>query len=179
MAAGVLFTAPAQAFKIHYQQLSPNYDPGELFFAGDDRDFWTVILGNPFAAPKPVVDRAILDAMATTRWGRRTNFTTVPDESARRAYRIVLLINGSTRSGYRICAYAPDRPLGPGPQGGKVRVAATYCRGEKPLSQTAGSVDAHGPEDPEFRQFIRQLMVNLLPPTNPEAREGRRLWVIP
>jgi hypothetical protein len=176
MAVGLLLTAPAQAFKISYQQLSPNYDPSELFYAGDDRDFWTIILGNPFNAPKPAVDRSILDAMASTRWGKRTNFTTTPDDTARRAYRIIVLINGATATGYQICAYYPDRPLGPGRYGGEISVVATYCRGESPLTQATGTVDATGPDDPDLRQFIRQLMVNLLPPFNPNQPKENDRW---
>ncbi len=174
VAIGVLSAAPAHAFKISQQYLSPNYDPNELFYAGDDRDFWTIILGNPFPAPKPVVDERVLEAMSDTRWGKRTNFTTAPNESARSAYRIIMLINGSTTSAYRICQYYPDRPFGPGSTRGEVKVVATYCRGESPLTQAIGKVDAAGPGDPEFRQFIRQMVANLLPSHNPQAREDRR-----
>lgn len=174
--AAWLGAAPAQAFSISYQDLSDNYDPNELHYAGDDRDFWTVVLGNPFGVPQPVVDAAVTDAMADTRWGRRTNFTTTPDDSARTSYRIIMLINGNTAAGNRICGYQQGGPLGPGDHGGKVHVVATYCRGAYPLTQAVGSVDAAGVGDPEFRQFIRQLMVNLLPPDNPNRPRGDGIW---
>ena len=125
-----------------------------------------------------MVDERVLEAMSDTRWGKRTNFTTSPNESARSAYRIIMLINGSTTSAYRICQYYPDRPFGPGSTRGEVKVVATYCRGESPLTQAIGKVDAAGPDDPEFRQFIRQMVANLLPSHNPQAREDRRRRVV-
>ncbi|MFQ5953846.1 MAG: hypothetical protein ACE5JZ_02130 [Kiloniellales bacterium] len=170
-AAAVLGPSPAKAFKI-VQSVYDSYDPFEMHYAGDDRDFWTVVLGNPFPAPKPVVDSALTAAMATTRWGKRTNFTTTPDDSARRVYRIVMLLNGNTLTGYRICGYYPDRPLGPGAHDGKIHVVATFCRGQQPLSQAVGSTDAATPNDPEFRKFVRQLMANLLPTHNPQRPRG-------
>jgi hypothetical protein len=171
-AAALLGATPAQAFKINYQHLSDNYDPNELHYAGDDRDFWTVVLGNPFGAPQQVVDGAVTDAMSDTRWGKRTHFTTTPDDSARTSYRIIMLINGNTATGQRICGYHPDQPLGPGDHGSKVHVVATFCRGAYALTQAVGSVDAAGVDDPEFRRFIRQLMANLLPMENPNRPRG-------
>ena len=56
--------------------------------------------------------------------------------------------------------------------GYKIEVVATYCRGSSPLTQAAGTVSASGADDPEFRQFIRQLMANLLPTQNPERPRG-------
>ena len=170
--AALIGATPAHAFKISYQYFSEVYDPHELGYAGDDRDFWTVVLGNPFGTSKPALDKIVTDAMASTRIGKRTRFTTTPNDSARTAYRIIMLINGNTKTGYRICDYSPDRPLGPGNHNGKIEVVATYCRGSSPLTQAAGTVSASGADDPEFRQFIRQLMANLLPTQNPERPRG-------
>jgi len=176
LAAALPAATPAQAFTISYQHLSDNYDPNELHYAGDDRDFWTVVLGNPFGAPQQVVDGAVTDAMSDTRWGKRTHFTTTPDDSARTSYRIIMLINGNTATGDRICGYH-DQPLGPGDHGSKVHVVATYCRGAHALTQAVGSVDAGGVDDPQFRKFIRQLMINLLPPQNPNRPRGDGIWL--
>jgi hypothetical protein len=171
-AAIMLGATQAQAFKISYQHLSDGYKPNEMHYAGDNRDFWTLVLGNPFGTPQQVVDGAVTDAMSDTRWGKRTNFTTTPDDSARTTYRIIMLINGNTATGQRICGYHPDQPLGPGDHGSKVHVVATFCRGGYALTQAVGKVDADGADDPEFRQFIRQLMANLLPMRNPNRPRG-------
>ncbi len=173
MAAVAFGPSAVQASKI-VQYITEGYDPFEMHYAGDNRDFWTVVLGNPFPAPKQALDGALTDAMSSTRWGKRTNFTTTPDDSARTVYRIVILLNGNTLTGYRICGYYPDRPLGPGTHGGKVHVVATFCRGQQPLSQAVGSIDATTPEDSGFRKLIRQLMANLLPTYNPQLPRGDR-----
>ena len=45
---------------------------------------------------------------------------------------------------------------------------------EQPMSQVVGNASVDGLQDPEFRQFIRQTMANLLPTHNPENRRGGR-----
>ena len=42
------------------------------------------------------------------------------------------------------------------------------------MSQVVGNASVSGLQDPEFRQFIRQTMANLLPSFNPESRKGNR-----
>ena len=54
-----------------------------------------------------------------------------------------------------------------------VRVHTALCAAEKPLTGLSGRVaEATGPEDPKFRRLISQITVNLLPPFNPDRRDG-------
>lgn len=177
LAAAAMLAAPAHAWRISNETISPSYDPFELNYAGaDGRAVWTVVIGNPFAAPKPVVDDVITESMHGAHFGQHVTFSTQREPDTRDAYRIVFLLNGNTATGARICEYYPNRPLGPGDHGTKVHVVATYCRGEQALTQVVGTSEAGDPTAPDFQQLIRQMTTNLFPPRNDDQFRRGGKW---
>ena len=167
-------TAPAWPYRIDFQDISPSYDPFELNFAGSDgRPVWTVILGNPFGAPKENVDAVILDAMTGAHFGQDVTFSTQPGPDTRTAYRVIMLLNGNTKTGYNICRYYPSQPLGPGDHGDKITLVGVFCRGEKPLTLVSARMNGKPVTDPEFQRMVKQVMINLFPTQNPDRRRER------
>ncbi len=144
------------------------YDPRELYYAGMDRDFWVIVQGNPYATPKTEFDSAVIAAMAQTRVGRFSNFTTSPDDSARRAYRVVLQVGGATVSGYSICKTDPASLVSDQAVSGPVSL--TYCLGGTPMTQVVTNLDGiQNAGDPQFESRIKQAVTALFPLNNPNA----------
>jgi hypothetical protein len=157
---------------IDYIQVKPAYSPQLFAYAAGGRDLMTDIQGSPFAMPQEDFNAAVTDAMQRAHFGPATHFTTTPGETARLNYRVRLLFNGPTAStGAIVCAGEPT-PIAPAPENGNVRLLAAFCNGERPLTyltaHAAGIRDAH---DPAFRDFMRQVTINLLPPQNRDAQD--------
>jgi hypothetical protein len=117
--------------------------------------------------PQEEFAAAVTDAMQRAHFGPATNFTTTPGETARLNYRVRLLFNGPMAStGAAVCAGDPAI-VGPSPETGDVRLLAAFCNGERPMTYLSAHVggiqDAH---EPAFRDFMRQVTINLFPPQN-------------
>ncbi len=166
----------ASAYSLDFQQTYISYDRTDLTYAGEDgRPVWTVIIGNPFGGSKELLDTTVLDAMKGSHFGRDVTFATQPGPETRRAYRVVMLLNGSTKNAYNICRYYPSYPLGPGDHGNSIQLVAVFCRGEKPSTIVSARMGNKPMTDPEFAQMVRQVTVNLFPPQNiDQNRRGSR-----
>jgi hypothetical protein len=152
---------------IDYVQVKPSYRPQRFAYAAGGRDLMTDIQGNPFAMLQEEFNAAVTDAMQRAHFGPATNFTTAPGETARLNYRVRLLFNGPAASTGAIVCGGEPAAIAPSPDGGNVRLLAAFCNGERPLSyltaHVGGIQDAH---DPAFRDFMRQVTINLFPPQN-------------
>jgi hypothetical protein len=154
----------AQA-QTRHEQMWSSYDPTEINGAHGGRKLPTLVAGNPFGAPQSAVVEAVAEAMSG---GRPTDQVV----AARAPMRVLMLFNATTRTGPRICDRSQPLPLADiGPRGGAVDLVATYCRGDAPQTQVWGSIDGvKGPDDPRFRDFIKQVTVSLFPPRNPDMQ---------
>lgn len=131
-------------------------------YAGAGRDFETVIIGNPFDAPKPLTDRAVLDAMRGNDKGLDINFTPAPGNFAR-PFRIVMAFNPDpARHGAALCG---DRGAAASPaKGGRITLAAAFCDGSELQFAVGSSAAPMGsPQDPAFRRMVSTLMYHFVP----------------
>lgn len=168
LACAVALPGSAAVATMADQFINEVYDPRELFYAGMDRDFWVIVQGNPYATPKAELDSAVISAMAQTRVGRFSNFTTTPDDSARRAYRVVLQMGGATVNGYSLCKTDPQSLASDQAVTGPVSI--TYCLGGTPMTQVVTTLDGvANAGDPQFESRIKQAVTALFPLNNPNA----------
>lgn len=148
-----------------HQETSPAYTTGQFAYAAAGRDLRVVVVGNPFGGQPAAFERAVTDAMQGQHWGQRTHFTIEPGDSARDAYRVVLLFNPPDGvTGGALCGDRPPRALPDGDPGGRVGVFGAFCRSDKILTRVRGTVDgAAGPNDPLFRELVGQVTNALFP----------------
>ena len=169
--------SPAWPYQIDFQDISPGYDPFELNYVGaDGRPVWTIIMGNPFGAAKEDLDTVILDAMAGSHFGQEVRFSTQPAPNSRITYRVIMLLNGNTKTGGNICRYYPSQPLGPGDHGDKITLVGVFCRGEKPLTLVSARMSGKPLTDPEFERMVKQVTINLFPTEAPDRRREHRRY---
>jgi hypothetical protein len=93
-------------------------------------------------------------------------------------YRVHLAFNGPTSTGQNIACQASGATSAP--HGGDVWLVAALCPGNGPaLTYLTGSVsDITGPDDPRFRQFMRNAVVRLFPkPTNDDRPERDNCFI--
>ncbi len=140
----------------------------QLFqYAAADRDFRTVIYGNPSPAPKQAFDATVVAAMQGRNWGPTTNFTTSPAEGARKDYRVVMVFSGDRYvGGDAACRDIDLDALAPASD--RVRLQASFCYRDQLLSQT--HVDFAGIRelnDPTLDRAVSQAVVLLFPLRDP------------
>ena len=162
---------PAHAFTRHEQMWS-SYDPTEINGAHGGRQLPTLVTGNPFGVPQEQLAEAVVGAMRGSRSGRPTD----PAVATTAPLRVLMMFNAATLTGDRLC----DRgqPLAVGDAGPRAPVGsargelvATYCRGDRPMTQVTASLDGvGGPDDPRFRDFIKQVTLSLFPSRNPDMQ---------
>jgi len=159
------------------------YTPTVVNSAAASGGILVEVVGNPFDAPQADLERTITSAMTGSHFGPPVNFVTTPPEDFRSPYRIVMVFDAAQGYGEaKLCregrsiepSGAVDQGDGEGGGGGKVvKVYAGLCAGQGPLTGVNGRVgEVTGLDDPKFRQLISQLTTNLLPPFNPDRRDG-------
>lgn len=169
-AAALLATLPVPFAALHgaqaqtrQEQMWSSYDPTEINGARGGRRLPTLVTGNPFpGAPEAVVE-AVAQAMTD---GRPTDQAV----AAKAPLRVLMMFNATTRTGPRICDRSQPLPVADtGPGTGAVDLVATYCRGDSPQTQVVAHLDGlQGPQDPRFRDFIKQVTLSLFPFRNPD-----------
>lgn len=160
------------------------YTPTVVNSAAGSGGILVEVIGNPFDAPHADLERTITSAMTGSHFGPPVDFVTTPPEGFRSPYRIVMVFDSVQaygeaklcREGRSIVPSAGDQD-GAAEQGGEggqvVKVYAALCAGQGPLTGVNGRVgEVTGLDDPKFRQLISQLTTNLLPPFNPDRRDG-------
>jgi hypothetical protein len=147
------------------------YTPSVLSYSATSGGILVEVVGNPFDAPKADLERSITDAMTGSHFGPQVDFVTTPPEDFRSPYRIVMVFDST--QGYtqaKLCAQTETIQ----PEASEsVTAHAALCAADKPLTGVTGWVsDVTGPDDPKFGRFIAQMTTNLLPPSNPDRRNG-------
>jgi hypothetical protein len=145
------------------------YSPLEVSYASSGRDFTTVVRGMPFAGEQAAFDKAVTDALQRYYAGPPTTFTTLPDETARPLYRVVLWFNPAVPvPNLALCL---QRELPTGPASDRIEVQAAFCRGGGMASSATGYLDGvRSVDDPGFRHLMADITYSLFPPYNPENR---------
>ena len=134
-----------------------------------------VVLGNPFGGDQATFEQAVADAIHGANPGTDATFIPTPADTAQGGRRIILILNGPIGSnGRAMCGGLPQAGGGP-ESGGHIRALAAFCGGDdRPLSYASGGLrGASGPDDPAFRNFMRQLVHALLPLRDPDYRPDR------
>ena len=147
------------------------YTPTVLNYSAARGGMLVEVVGNPFDAPKGDLEQAITSAMSGSHFGPHVDFMTTTPEDFRSPYRVVLVFDsarGYTES--KLCR--ESRSIQP-EAGETVRVHAALCAAESPLTGVSGRVsDVSAPDDPKFARLMAQITTNLLPPRNPDRRDG-------
>jgi len=148
------------------------YTPSVLNSAAESGGLLVEVVGNPFDVPKGDLDTAVTSAMTGSHFGPPVNFITTPPEGFQSAYRIVILFDPTQNyTENKLCKESGS--IQPG-TGETVKAHAALCANGSPLTGVSGRVgDVTGPDDPNFRRLISQITTNLLPPFNPDRRDGR------
>lgn len=142
------------------------YDRGHLSYAAAGRDFRVVIVGDPFDGGRPEVERAVTDTMQEYYWGQRTHFTVEPGETARDAYRVVMLFNPpASLLGDKLCQDDAAMLSPRADTDSRLSLYAAFCRSDKHLTSVRGRIKgASGPDDPLFLSMVGQVTLGLFPP---------------
>ncbi len=149
-------------------------------YAAADRDFRTIIYGNPSAASKQAFDAAVIAAMQGRNWGPTTNFTTTPSESAHKEYRVVMIFSGERHYGGKAACGDVD-PGALAPVRDRVRLQAAFCFRDRVLSEVQVKLDAfQGPNDPALDRAVAQAVLHLFPLRDPFIeRDNDRDVIVP
>ena len=147
------------------------YTPSVVNSAAATGGMLVEVVGNPFDVAKADLERTITDDMRGAHFGPPVDFVTVKPEGFRSPYRIVMVFDDT--QGYTTAKLCKEgTSVEPGTGGEFVKVHAALCAGEQPLTGVNGRVgEVTSPDDPKFRQLIRQITTNLLPPYNPDRRD--------
>lgn len=176
LALGLLFLLAgcAERTLVYNQSISPAYRTTEFGYGAGRRDLTTEIRGDPFNMGQENFDRALVEIL--NRHEPRpqpTHFTTTPGDSARPAYRALLLFDAPPAvSSLRVCRGPSAVPqVDPGET---VRVTAAFCRSGGALTSLTAEVDAPaGVDDPAFDRLIGQVVALLFPLHNPDRDDDR------
>jgi hypothetical protein len=158
--------SPSTGF-IYNHYVYPSYRPNDIAFAGASGQLWTEVVGNPFAAPKPVFDDAVTRAMHGAHFGPATDFTTTPSPGLNRSFHVRLLFNANALSTWNRICDGPPPAFAPSPGGGAVSLSAAFCQDDLALTfLNAEASGFAGPDDPRFARFISDVTMRLFPPQN-------------
>jgi len=155
----VLLLSACGVGTVSYVNVDSSYDPvqyARLPFTGP---LYVEVSGNPFAIPSDQMAKVVYDAIAPSNaaigngQGPRVQYAFGPD-----ATNFNLACSAAGTNG-RI--------------NGKITMVAALCRGtDHALTYLSASIDGvNSPDDPRFRQFLRQTTVQLFPTQTDETRE--------
>ena len=134
-----------------------------------------VVLGNPFGGDQAEFEQFVADTIYGANPGTAASFDPTPADIAMGHRRIILVFNGPIASnGWLMCGDLPQ--AGGGSEGdGHIRALAAFCGGnDRSLSYlSAGLSGNQGPDDPRFRNFLRLIILTLLPLRDPDDRPDR------
>ena len=151
-----------------HNQISTSYYGAELGYAAAKGGMPTAVFGNPFAVDKAAFDRVVTDAMYRKNPGIAVRFSTQIDDPQRWLYRVIMYFDPPVGiSGHTACD--PNATLQSVAQkGDRLVLLAALCRGNRSLSEIRGTTSrGSGPNDPNFRLLITQVVLNMFPTRNP------------
>ncbi len=145
------------------------YEPAQVRFAAAVGPTLAVIRDNPF--PSDAGNQGVLAAMQGQTFAARMVFSQTARPDDRYGYKVVLNF-GSSLYGTSGQCQAPPTPPARTPPAGRIAASAAFCIGDQLLSDAHGAVQAAtGPDDPNFRRLVGDLLVALTPAYNPNRPE--------
>ena len=153
--------------RVDYVHVGSGYAPLQYARVPYTKAMRADVSGNPFDMPQEDFNRLVNEAIQPPG-------VQISDASP---YVIHFAFGISAMSVEHACT-APGRT---GKGGGPIAVTAAYCRGTgSALTYLVGSVDGiTGPEDPRFRQFLRNIVVKLFPRETEESQDRDGLCIPP
>lgn len=150
---------------ISHNYYSSAYTPSQVDLAAASGPSVAIIRNNPFPADRD--NAGVLAAMQGRNLGSRLYFSQTPRPDDKYGYRVILDFGSSARNSAYQCQGESTPPVA-SPRSGRIDVIATFCVGDRLLTDAAGSVSgATGPDDPSFQRLIGDIMVALTPPYEP------------
>jgi len=141
------------------------YSPDHVQLAAASGTAIAAIRNNPF--PEDRGNAGVLAAMQGRNLGPRMYFSQTPRSDDKYGYKVILDFRPPGPSLAYQCQ-GESTPPANAPASGSIDVTATFCVGDRLLTDAAGTVSgATGPDDPRFRQLIGDIMVALTPPYDP------------
>jgi hypothetical protein len=150
----VLALAGCSMGKIDFRQVNSGYDATQGQWVPYTKGMNADISGNPFAMPQKDFNKLVSEAIQAKGY--------VPTGTGPR---IRLVFNNAAPDGNYICESSGDTGDAVGrPGDGRVKVSAAYCSGGAALTYATGSItDVTSPDDPRFKDYLRNLVVYLFP----------------
>jgi hypothetical protein len=144
---------------VSYVNVDSSYDPLQYARLPYTGPLYVEVSGNPFAIPSEQMAQLVYSAIAPSNavigngQGPRLHFAFGPDASN---------VNLACSAAGTI-----------GRVNGRISMVAALCRGtDHALTYLSASIDGvTGPDDPRFRQFLRQATVQLFPKQTDESRQ--------
>jgi hypothetical protein len=163
--AGLSLCGCAGASVISHSYYSSAYTPDHVRLAAASGTAIAAIRNNPF--PQDSGNAGVLAAMQGRNFGPRMYFSQTPRPGDKYGYKVILDFRPPGPSAAYQCQ-GESTPAATSPSPGPIDVTATFCVGDRLLTDAAGTVSgATGPDDPRFRQLIGDIMVALTPPYDP------------
>jgi len=166
-----LLLGACSSSRVVSDNVSTAYSPLEFSAGAGGRDLATEIYGNPFNMDQASFDRAVTDLMQNKHFGPPTHFTTTPNDSANRRYKVVMVFNPVENIiSSQVCGGGPI-PTSVEP-GQPVRLQAAFCRGGALTSTNGWAPAVASPQDPAFRSLIEDTTFEFPDPRpQPQRRQ--------
>jgi hypothetical protein len=163
--AGTTLSGCAGASIISHSYYNSAYSPDQVQLAAASGSALAVIRNSPFPADRG--NAGVLAAMQGRNLGPRIYFSQTPRPDDIYGYKVILDFGPSGPSSAYQCRGEPTPPVAL-PPSGPVDVTATFCVGDRLLTDAAGTIGgADGPTDPRFQRLIGDIMVALTPLYDP------------
>lgn len=149
---------------INYRQINSGYDAFQSRWIPYTSSMAADVSGNPFPIPQSDFNRQISETIQAPGY--------IPTSTGPR---VRMVFNGApatgnaAASGDYICETSGDTGTAIGhPAGSRITLSAAYCNGGSALTFATGYIDGvTGPNDAEFRDYVRNMAVYLFP--SPES----------
>ena len=164
--------AGVSSIKVTNVTQSSGFSMGHVQYAAASGEMFAEIRGNAFDAQSAGYEEDdaqsagyeedIAGALRLPSYYPRARITTRPSDESRTSQRLAFVFNPDRPPGAALMCSDIDRvPVAP--SSSETRVHAAFCSGERLLAEAhAVGPEAAGPEDPAFRDLMRQVMVHLL-----------------
>jgi hypothetical protein len=155
----------AGASVVSHGYYSSAYSPDHVQLAAASGTALATIRNNPFPADRD--NAGVLAAMQGRNVGPRMYFSQTARPDDKYGYRVILdFVRPGPGTVYQ--CQRESTPPANSPPAGLIDVTATFCVGDRLLTDAAGTINGvSGPDDPRFKQFIGDIMVALTPPYDP------------
>ena len=163
--AAVTVLAACTPGRINYVHIDSAYLPVQYSTIPYSRAMRADVSGNPFNIPQEDFNRLVNEAIQPPGVA----------PSAASPYVIHFAFGNEATS----INYACTQPGRVGNMGGSIALTAAFCHGPgAALTYLAGSVsDITGPDDPRFRQYLRNVVGRLFPTQTDDTRDNNNCFL--